>query len=185
MGGITGWVDWNRDLREERKTLREMTGTLARRGPDAEEVWLSPRAALGHRRLAVIDAPGGAQPMPVPAGDAPAAVVTFDGQIYNAAELRTALIAAGHQLRTNSDTEVLAFAYLQWGERFVTRLNGMFAVAVWDPVKQELLLVRDRLGGKPLYYADTAPACCSARSPRRSWPTRWPSAGSARTGCAR
>ena len=154
MGGITGWVDWNRDLREERRILREMTGTLARRGPDAEEVWLSTRAALGHRRLAVIDAPGGTQPMPVPVGEEPAAVVTFDGQLYNARELRTELINAGHQLRTNSDTEVLAHAYLQWGEGFVTRLNGMFAVAVWDPANEELLLVRDRLGGKPLYYAD-------------------------------
>jgi asparagine synthase (glutamine-hydrolysing) len=154
MSGITGWVDWNRDLRTERATLRAMTGTLARRGPDAEEVWLSPRAALGHRRLAVIDAPGGAQPMAVPIGAEPAAVVAFDGQLYNAGELRTALIAAGHQLRTCSDTEVLAHAYLEWGERFGTRLNGMFAVAVWDTAKQELLLVRDRLGGKPLYYTD-------------------------------
>ncbi|MGH3645670.1 MAG: asparagine synthase (glutamine-hydrolyzing) [Micromonosporaceae bacterium] len=156
MCGISGWVDWERDLTAEGETLRSMTSPMACRGPDAEAVWLSPRAGFGHRRLSVIDLEGGKQPMPAPSADAPAAVVTFAGEIYNFRELRQTLVARGHSFRTRSDTEVLVTAYLEWGPEFVSRLNGMFSFGIWDTKRQQLLLARDRLGIKPLYYAEYA-----------------------------
>ena len=148
----SGRVDWDRDLTTERDTVQAMTATMARRGPDAGDVWLSPRAALGHRRLAVIDIEGGAQPMialvPEPV------VLTYSGEVYNFRELRSELEALGHRFRTRSDTEVVLHAYLEWGADCVQHLNGMFAFAIWDDRWQELLLARDRLGIKPLYYAE-------------------------------
>lgn len=169
MCGITGWVDFGRDLRTERAAVESMTATMACRGPDAEGVWCSPHAAIGHRRLAVIDIPGGEQPMRAPGGQHPGpsggrpsgdggqdsddVVLTFSGEIYNFTELRQELSARGHDFRTRSDTEVLLHSYLRWGADCVTHLNGMFAFAVWDGRRQELLLARDRLGVKPLYYA--------------------------------
>ncbi|WP_405638201.1 asparagine synthase (glutamine-hydrolyzing) [Streptomyces sp. NBC_01178] len=153
MCGISGWVDWKRDLLESRSVISAMTEAMAPRGPDAQEVWISPHAALGHRRLAVIDIEGGQQPMrrSVPGGGT--AVITFSGEIYNFHELRSQLRSHGRDFTTHSDTEVLLTAYLHWGTDFVHRLNGMYAFAIWDERKQELLLVRDRLGIKPLYYA--------------------------------
>ncbi len=151
MCGITGWVDFGRDLRSERATIEAMTATLVPRGPDASGVWCSAHAAIGHRRLAVIDLPGGEQPMRAPGADD--VVLTFSGEIYNFAELRQELMSHGHSFRTRSDTEVLLHCYLQWGHDCVERLNGMFAFGLWDGRRQELLLARDRLGVKPLYYA--------------------------------
>lgn len=148
MCGIAGWVDFARDLTAERGTVEAMTRTMACRGPDDEGIWLDRHVALGHRRLAVIDIEGGRQPM---AADG-LAVLTYSGEIYNFTELRQALKAKGHQFRTSSDTEVLLRGYLEWGEEVVDRLNGMFAFALWDARRQELLLVRDRLGIKPLFY---------------------------------
>jgi asparagine synthase (glutamine-hydrolysing) len=148
MCGITGWVDFGRDLRGERAAIEAMTATMAPRGPDAGGVWCSAHAAIGHRRLSVVDLPGGAQPMI--AGDT---VLTFSGEIYNFTELRQELISFGHSFRTRSDTEVLLRSYLQWGQDCVHHLNGMFAFGLWDSSRQELLLARDRLGVKPLYYA--------------------------------
>jgi len=151
MCGIAGWVDWERDLTEHRGVAQAMTDTMACRGPDAEGLWLSPRAAIGHRRLAVIDLDGGKQPMSADAG-APPVVLTYSGEVYNFRELREQLQSAGHRFRTASDTEVVLRSYLEWGQSCVTRFNGMFAFALWDDRRQELLLVRDRLGIKPLYY---------------------------------
>jgi asparagine synthase (glutamine-hydrolysing) len=159
--GITGWVDFSRDLRPERSVIEAMTSTMVNRGPDAGGVWCSAHAAIGHRRLSVIDLEGGEQPMraPLRASDENGTeaenevVLTFSGEVYNFTELRTELTALGHQFRTRSDTEVVLHAYLQWGANCVTRLNGMFAFAIWDGRRQELLLARDRLGVKPLYYA--------------------------------
>jgi asparagine synthase (glutamine-hydrolysing) len=161
MCGITGWVDFGRDLRNERATIEAMTATMACRGPDAGGVWCSRHAVIGHRRLAVIDLPGGEQPMRASGGGAQHddgrglddVVLTFSGEIYNFTELRRDLTARGHLFRTRSDTEVLLRAYLEWGPECVERLNGMFAFAIWDERHQELLLARDRLGVKPLYYA--------------------------------
>ncbi|HUZ24117.1 MAG TPA: asparagine synthase (glutamine-hydrolyzing) [Streptosporangiaceae bacterium] len=156
MCGITGWVDFGRDLRAERATLEAMTATMACRGPDAGGVWCSAQAGIGHRRLSVVDLDGGAQPMRAAGGRE--VVLTFSGEIYNFRELRRELEAHGHVFATRSDTEVLLRGYLQWGADCVPRLNGMFAFAVWDGNRQELLLARDRLGVKPLYYAPLGPA---------------------------
>ncbi|GAA2805253.1 asparagine synthase (glutamine-hydrolyzing) [Saccharopolyspora taberi] len=131
-----------------------MTDTMTCRGPDAYGVWAEGHAALGHRRLAVIDIDGGRQPMTA-GGDDPAAVLTFSGEVYNYRELRSELAARGHHFRTSSDTEVVLRSYLEWGEDCVSRLNGMFAFAVWDKQRETLVLVRDRLGVKPLFYFPT------------------------------
>jgi asparagine synthase (glutamine-hydrolysing) len=151
MCGITGWVDFGHDLRGQRAVIEAMTATMSCRGPDAGAVWCSAHAAIGHRRLSVIDLPGGEQPMRAPGEDD--VVLTFSGEIYNVTELRRELAARGHYFRTRSDTEVLLHGYLEWGADCVRRLNGMFAFGVWDGRRQELLLARDRLGVKPLYYA--------------------------------
>ncbi|MFG3658010.1 asparagine synthase (glutamine-hydrolyzing) [Streptomyces sp. NPDC047706] len=152
MCGIAGWIDWNQIVTHREDVIAAMTETMAPRGPDAQGVWLSGHAALGHRRLAVIDIEGGQQPM-VRTGPGGQVVVTFSGEIYNFRELRAELRSHGAHFSTRSDTEVLLAAYLHWGADFVHRLNGMYAFALWDERTGELLLVRDRLGIKPLYYA--------------------------------
>ncbi|MEV7122948.1 asparagine synthase (glutamine-hydrolyzing) [Kitasatospora griseola] len=155
MCGIVGWVDFERDLALERSTIDAMTETMACRGPDAGGTWLDRHAAIGHRRLSVIDLEGGRQPMVAEEDGRPLAVLTFSGEIYNYRELRAELVSRGHRFRTESDTEVVLQAYLAWGQGMVDRLNGMFAFAVWDVRREELLLVRDRMGVKPLYYFPT------------------------------
>ncbi|MEU4538306.1 asparagine synthase (glutamine-hydrolyzing) [Streptosporangium sp. NPDC023825] len=155
MCGITGWVDFDRDLTRERDLLRAMTETMACRGPDDAGVWAGTHAGIGHRRLAVIDIEGGAQPMKAERDGRVVAVLTYSGEVYNYRELREELKARGHRFHTASDTEVVLAAYLEWGENCADRLNGMFAFGVWDVERQELVLVRDRLGVKPLYYCPT------------------------------
>lgn len=151
MCGIAGWVDWERDLTEERPTAQRMTDTMSCRGPDSGGLWLAPRVALGHRRLAVIDIEGGAQPLVVGPPGAEV-VLTYSGEVYNFRELRTELESHGHRFTTCCDTEVVLRSYLEWGPECTTRLNGMFAFALWDARHQSLLLARDRFGIKPLYY---------------------------------
>jgi asparagine synthase (glutamine-hydrolysing) len=148
--GITGWVSHRRDLSREYRLAEAMTETMACRGPDAAGTWLAEHAFLGHRRLAVIDLETGQQPMTVDH-----ATITYSGEVYNFRELRAELRDLGHVFTTTSDTEVVLRAYLQWGADAVSRLNGMFAFAVWDSSTEELLLVRDRIGIKPLYYHPT------------------------------
>lgn len=136
-----------------------MTATMACRGPDDEGTWSYGPAALGHRRLAIIDIEGGRQPMTLQQDGRPALVLVYTGETYNYRELRQRLAALGHRFDTSSDTEVVLHAHREWGRRdprtAVTKLNGMFAYALWDTTKRELLLVRDRLGIKPLYYYPT------------------------------
>ncbi|HEX6354431.1 asparagine synthase (glutamine-hydrolyzing) [Actinophytocola sp.] len=155
MCGIVGWVDYVRDPGARGEIVDRMTGTMASRGPDDTGRWTGPNAAVGHRRLAVIDPVGGAQPMTLttPAGTI---VLVYSGEIYNFAELRARLAGFGHHFRTGSDTEVVLHAYLEWGAAAAERFNGMFAFAVWDERDRRLTLVRDRLGVKPLYYQPTA-----------------------------
>ena len=155
MCGITGWVAFERDPSKQREILAAMTETMACRGPDGSGLWLDGHAVLGHRRLAVIDLVTGAQPMSVEREGRDILVTTYSGEVYNYRELRAELAALGHVFRTSSDTEVVLHAYLEWGERFTDRLNGMYAFALWDTARQELLLVRDRMGIKPLYYYPT------------------------------
>ncbi|MFC7548665.1 asparagine synthase (glutamine-hydrolyzing) [Plantactinospora sp. GCM10030261] len=166
MCGITGWVDYRTDLTAERDIVLAMTRTLAARGPDGEGLWTDRHAALGHRRLAVIDLDGGTQPMPVVADGHTVAVATYNGEIYNHRELRTELELAGHAFHTRSDTEVLLRAYLEWGAGFVSRLNGMYAIAIWDLRTEVLLLVRDRMGVKPLYYTALADGVLFGSEPK-------------------
>ncbi|MDT0346447.1 class II glutamine amidotransferase domain-containing protein [Streptomyces litchfieldiae] len=167
MCGITGWVDFSRDLTSERPTLEAMTGSVYRRGPDAEGVWLAHHAALGHRRLAVIDLEGGGQPMTAHRSRTEEPVVlSYSGEVYNFRELRSDLITRGHRFESASDTEVVLRAYLEWGTGFVDRLTGMFALAIWDSAREELLLVRDRLGVKPLYYYAYADGLLFASEPK-------------------
>ncbi len=154
MCGITGWVAFDRDLTTERDVIAAMTETMACRGPDACGVWVDRHAALGHRRLSVIDLVGGAQPMSASTPDGEV-VLIFAGEIYNFVELRAELAAAGQRFRTSSDTEVILRGYLQWGDAVVDRLNGMFSFAIWDARVSRLVLVRDRLGIKPLYFMRT------------------------------
>jgi asparagine synthase (glutamine-hydrolysing) len=155
MCGVVGWVDFDRSLAGQRASILAMTATMTLRGPDAEGVWMAEHVGLGHRRLAVIDLVGGAQPMTVDRDGTVAAAITYSGEVYNYRELRAELAGLGHHFRTRSDTEVVLRAYLQWGDAFVERLNGMFAFGLWDTVRERLVLARDRMGVKPLYYYGT------------------------------
>src|SRR5713226_6973884 len=146
MCGICGDVDLLGAPDEA--PVRRMAWALAHRGPDAEGFFAEGPAALGHRRLSILDIAGGVQPM-VREGVA----LVFNGQAYEHDEVRERLRSRGHAFTTRSDTEVVLRAYLEWGERFVEELHGMFAIALWDAPRRKLLLARDRLGKKPLYYA--------------------------------
>jgi len=156
MCGIAGWVSFDRDLRaaDERATLDAMTETMACRGPDDRGTWVAEHAGLGHRRLAIIDLPGGRQPMSVATPEGDVALV-YSGEAYNFTELRTELAARGHRFLTDSDTEVVLHGYLEWGDSVAERLNGMYAFAVWDSRHDKLVMIRDRMGVKPFYYWPT------------------------------
>ena len=126
-----------------------MLRTITHRGPDGEGIYVSPQVGLGHRRLAIIDLNGGSQPLSNEDGTV---WISFNGEIYNYQELRAGLVTRGHQLRTLSDTEVIVHLYEELGEACVEKLRGMFTFAIWDARQRALLLARDRLGIKPLYY---------------------------------
>ncbi|KXG43204.1 asparagine synthase (glutamine-hydrolyzing) [Tepidibacillus infernus] len=151
MCGITGWIDWEKDLYQFEETVKRMGMTMLHRGPDASGTWVSRHAALAHTRLVVIDPEGGGQPMVRQYGDNKY-VITYNGELYNTEELRKELKLLGHRFFSYSDTEVLLIAYIEWGEHCVDHLNGIFAFGVWDDYKQRLFLARDRLGVKPLFY---------------------------------
>jgi asparagine synthase (glutamine-hydrolysing) len=149
MCGIAGIVAADRLRAEEVAALPRMRDVLAHRGPDAAGAWHDERAALGHRRLSIVDLAAGGQPM---ANEDGSVWVVYNGEIYNHAELRPELEAAGHRYSTRSDTEAIIHAYEQWGDDCVHRFRGMFAFALWDQPRRRLLLARDRLGVKPLYW---------------------------------
>ncbi|MFR0358660.1 asparagine synthase (glutamine-hydrolyzing) [Streptomyces sediminimaris] len=154
MCGITGWISYDRDLRTESAALDAMTETMDCRGPDDRGTWVQGPAALGHRRLAIIDLPGGRQPMTAGTPHGSVALV-YSGETYNFTELRRDLTARGHRFTTDSDTEVVLHGYLEWGEQVAERLNGMYALAVWDGRHDKLVMIRDRMGIKPFYYYPT------------------------------
>ena len=151
MCGLVGVFDFQGRAPLERDLIVQMGRRLRHRGPDGEGYLVAPGIALGHRRLAIIDPAGGDQPMYNEDGSV---AVVFNGCIYNFRELRTSLQTSGHIFKTNCDTEVIVHAWEQWGVECVTRFRGMFAFAVWDAGSQSLFLARDRLGKKPLYYAE-------------------------------
>lgn len=150
MCGIAGIAGFHAITQDCRTRLDRMLDSLRHRGPDDAGTYLTVDVALGHRRLSIVDLVTGRQPIANESGRVRAVV---NGEIYNYRELREGLIDAGHQMRTLSDAEVIVHLYEEMGERFVERLNGMFAIALWDDRQRRLLLVRDRLGVKPLYYA--------------------------------
>jgi asparagine synthase (glutamine-hydrolysing) len=166
MCGIAGWVSFDDDLRVHQNVIIGMTKTMERRGPDAGGVWIDRHVALGHRRLAIIDLAGGVQPMQAEEEGRTTASLIYTGEVYNFVELRDELRQLGHRFKTRSDTEAVLRGYLQWGDKVAERLNGMFAFAIWDVRTEELLLVRDRMGVKPLYYYPTADGVLFGSEPK-------------------
>lgn len=151
MCGFAGLVDLDDiDQPLERRRIQSMTDVIAHRGPDEEGHLVDNHAALGHRRLSIIDCASGQQPL---ANEDGSVVVVYNGEIYNYLDLRNWLISKGHQFASKSDTEVIVHLYEEFGEGCVERLFGMFAFALWDRKAQKLLLARDRVGKKPLYYS--------------------------------
>jgi asparagine synthase (glutamine-hydrolysing) len=141
-----------------------MSEKVARRGPDDQGEWFDGPVMLGHRRLSIIDlSPQGHQPMQDTDGRY---IIIFNGTIYNYPGLREQLIADGYRFNSQSDTEVILNAYACWGEQCTEKLHGMFAFAIWDKKNQSLFLARDRMGIKPLYYAQTPSGFYFASNPQ-------------------
>ena len=149
--GIAGIYNYKNDQPINEATLRRMTGALVHRGPDDEGFYVAGRIGLGHRRLSIIDVDGGRQPIFNEDGSI---AVILNGEIYNYRELAALVEARGHRLRTRSDTETIVHLYEEFGEACVEHLRGMFAFALWDERNRKLMLARDRVGKKPLYYAE-------------------------------
>ncbi len=154
MCGVAGFCDSPaaHALTRDDATARvhEMCEVIRHRGPDDEGLWVGDGVALGMRRLSIIDVAGGHQPIH---NEDRSVWVVFNGEIYNFQELRTQLLAAGHRFYTASDTEVIVHAYEEWGADAIVRLRGMFGLAIWDTRSRTLLVARDRVGIKPMYYA--------------------------------
>ena len=155
MCGIAGIVQSEPSARVEESRLVRMRDALEHRGPDGAGLWIEGPVGLAHRRLAIVDVAGGHQPM---ANEDETVWIVFNGEIYNHAALRPGLEARGHRYRTRSDTETILHLYEEEGEACVERLQGMFAFAIWDRARETLLVARDRLGIKPLYYTATPDA---------------------------
>lgn len=149
MCGIVGIFDQRGQSPIDRALLSRMNDSQFHRGPDAGGAHVEPGLGLGHRRLAIIDLSGGAQPL---FNEDQSVVIVFNGEIYNFQELYPQLMAQGHKFQTRCDTEVIVHAWEEWGEDCLKHLRGMFAFAIWDRREQTLFLARDRLGEKPLYY---------------------------------
>ena len=153
MCGICGVLSPSDSLAVDEDTVARMCSRLAHRGPDGEGVWSDPAqgVALGHRRLSIVDlSEAGAQPMSNETGTV---ILTYNGEVYNHAELREELEAKGHVYRSHTDSETVVHLYEEEGPGCVERLQGMFALAIWDARRRELFLARDRVGVKPLHYA--------------------------------
>jgi asparagine synthase (glutamine-hydrolysing) len=149
MCGIAGQFNFQRREPVERETIVRMARSIAHRGPDDEGFFIAGPVGLGFRRLSIIDLAGGHQPM----SDGEEAVwIIFNGEIYNYKELRAELQSKGHQFTTNSDTEVIIHGYKEWGSEVFNRLNGMFGLAIWDARNERLVVARDAMGIKLIYY---------------------------------
>jgi asparagine synthase (glutamine-hydrolysing) len=149
MCGIAGQFNFQRHEPVERETIVCMADSIAHRGPDDEGFFIAGPVGLGFRRLSIIDLAGGHQPM----SDAEETVwIIFNGEIYNYRELRAELQSKGHQFRTNSDTEAIVHGYKEWGTEVFNRLNGMFGLAIWDARNERLVVARDAMGIKLVYY---------------------------------
>lgn len=174
MCGIAGEIAWGRGA--DLAAVAAMTDRMAPRGPDSSGLWVRDGVALGHRRLAIIDLSShGHQPMHDPELGL---TVVFNGCIYNYPQLRQELSSKGYRFFSHSDTEVVLKGYQEWGERVVEHLYGMFAFAVAEIESGRVLLARDRLGVKPLYWCEAAGERCASRRRCRRW---WPQAASTPT----
>src|ERR671923_2404624 len=150
MCGIAGFIDVQRSYDNAEQLIDSMCQVIRHRGPDDQGTWVGDNAALGMRRLSIIDLAGGHQPI---FNEDRSAVIVFNGEIYNYQDLRRALVARGHEFATQGDTETILHLYEEEGPACVERLRGMFAFAIWDAKARTLLLARDRFGIKPLYVA--------------------------------
>lgn len=150
MCGITGILHFDKERPVDRNALKAMTDIIHHRGPDGEGFFIEKNVGLGHRRLSIIDLKTGDQPMHSNDGKK---VIVFNGEIYNYIEIREELKEKGYIFQTESDTEVILNAYEEWGIKCQERFNGMWAFALWDKIKGEVFLSRDRIGEKPLHYA--------------------------------
>jgi asparagine synthase (glutamine-hydrolysing) len=151
MCGISGFLYHDSARPAERAVLAAMNAAITHRGPDSDGFHFEGPVGLGMRRLAIIDRAGGDQPL---SNEDASVWIVFNGEIYNHPALRSELLGLGHKFRTQSDTECIVHAYEQWGDDCVRHLRGMFAFAIWDAPRRRLLLARDRVGKKPLYYAE-------------------------------
>lgn len=152
MCGIAGWVDFTKDLTQYKQVIENMTDTLKLRGPDSFGYFTTNNVLFGHRRLIVVDPHGGKQPM-VKSMKGHTYSLIYNGELYNTDDLRKELILKGFTFDSYSDTEVLLTSYMCWGIDFLKKLNGIFAFAIYDEKNQQILLVRDPLGIKPLFYS--------------------------------
>jgi len=150
MCGICGIFNFADKAPVNESLLRRMMQGIVHRGPDDEGIYISGELGLGFRRLSIIDLAGGHQPM---SDNEKTIWIVFNGEIYNFKELRGELLQHGHIFQTNSDTEVIVHGYKQWGIDVLNRLNGMFGLAIWDEPQRKLIVVRDPMGIKPIYYA--------------------------------
>lgn len=153
MCGIAGWIDYQASRAEAGALLERMKRSLWHRGPDEDGSYLDAHAAIGMQRLAIIDLAGGRQPM---ANEDGSIWIVFNGEIYNYPQLRPQLEARGHRFATNADTEAILHLYEEMGDDCPLALEGMFAFCIWDTRRRRALLVRDRLGKKPLFYSTAA-----------------------------
>src|SRR5690606_18061379 len=151
MCGIAGFYNISADKQQQASILRRMLSRIKHRGPDQSGVYLSDKVGLGSVRLSIVDLSSGT--MPISNADGSLWIV-FNGEIFNHIELREELQQQGHSFSTSSDTEVIVHLYEVYGAEFVHKLNGQFAIAIWDKNKQELFLARDRVGIRPLYFTE-------------------------------
>ena len=152
MCGVAGWLGYRGSRDGASVLLERMKQAIYHRGPDEDGSFVDDRVAIGMQRLAIVDLAGGQQPM---ANEDDTIWIVFNGEIYNALDLRPGLEAAGHRFRTNSDTEVILHLYEEYGDDCVDRLAGMFTFCIWDARRGRALLARDRVGKKPLFYTET------------------------------
>ncbi|MGG3471117.1 asparagine synthase (glutamine-hydrolyzing) [Neobacillus pocheonensis] len=153
MCGITGWINFDKNVRNETDILEKMTKTLAKRGPDETNIWTETHVGFGHKRLIVVDPEGGRQPMSKQK-ESSKYTICYNGELYNTEDIRKILLTKGYSFKGHSDTEVLLTAYIEWAEECVNHLNGIYAFAIWDSKNEKLFIGRDRLGVKPLFFTE-------------------------------
>lgn len=152
MCGITGFINFKKNIKEENKILKDMTDTLTNRGPNSQGMYISNNVMLGHRRLIVVDPEGGGQPMKKSV-NGKEYVLVYNGELYNTEDLRKELIEDGYKFEGYSDTEVLLLSYIKWGIDAISKFNGIFAFAIYDEKNRRIVLARDAMGVKPLFYS--------------------------------